>query len=157
MMENLTPLNSKQVKQFLKFLEESFGYEEKSLKKLQFYIKKRDGSIKISTRDVSYLNDKRVNVDSCGLKIAKKFSDGYALNIEGSQIIGPYCKEGIVDVSKDDAIAWLKGDNISFESGQNRFVLIRFGKDFLGSGKLKDGMIINNIPKPRRLNVSKPH
>ena len=48
---------------------------------------------------------------------------------------------------------WLKGTDMNIESELNGYVLIRNNGDFLGCGKLKNGKLLNYVPKARRLVV----
>lgn len=48
----------------------------------------------------------------------------------------------------------MKGSDLDKESSEKGFVIISNGKDFFGSGRVKDGKILNYVPKVRRLSVS---
>ncbi|MFW6450558.1 MAG: hypothetical protein ACOCZ6_05895, partial [Nanoarchaeota archaeon] len=152
-MENLIALNNKRVKSILSRLNEQFGYNGDSLKKYAFFLKKKDSSIKIITRDVTALTKHKVNIDSMGLKIGKEVSDGILLTIEGTQLIGPYCTKNIIEISEQEGREWLKGSDIP-TNNNNCFAIIKQGHDFLGSGKVKNNKVLNNIPKTRRLKCS---
>ena len=154
MMERLSILNNKHKKQMIAVLKEQFGYEGAELDPYVFLLKPRDGSIKIVNRDIERIDSERLNIDSQGLKIGKQQTDGIVLTIEGSQLIGNSCTSNIVEVTKKEMREWLKGNDISVESNENRYVIVKCEKDFAGSGKQKEGKIINSIPKARQLNVS---
>lgn len=153
MMENLITLNSRQVKNIMNTLKQQFGYVG-DLKEFAFFLKKKDASIKLITRDIEKTMHKRLNIDSLGLRIGKEIADGILLTIEGAQLIGKDCNKNIVELDHKQMRSWLKGFDIETEDMENKFVLLKHEDDFLGSGKMKDARIINNIPKPRRLMAS---
>ncbi len=149
-MENLIILNNKKVKRILKTLEEQFGYDNK-LNEFAFFYKKKDSSIKIITRDVDKIINEKLNIDSLGLRIGKEISDGILLTIEGSQILGPYCDKNIVELNEKESREWLRGYDVQRDEMKSGFALLKHNKDFLGTGKVKKGCIINNISKSRRI------
>lgn len=149
-MENLISLNNKRVKKIISVLSSQFGFEGDFLKKYAFFMKKKDNSFKMVTRDVAVINECNINVDSIGLRIGKEISDGILLSIDGSQIIGPYCTKNIVEISREEARKWLRGFDLNTEHKAD-FVILKHGGDFLGTGKVKNNKILNNIPKTRRL------
>lgn len=152
-MENLIALNNKKVKKIISVLNSQFGYEGDSLKKYAFFLKEKDNSLKIITRDVAIINEYKINIDSMGLRIGKEIADGILLSIDGSQIIGPHCNKNILEISREEARNWLKGFDLETKH-ENGFVLLKHNNDFLGTGKVKNGRILNNVPKTRRLKCS---
>ncbi|MGM5482351.1 MAG: methyltransferase RsmF C-terminal domain-like protein [Nanobdellota archaeon] len=152
-MENLIALNNKKIKRINKVLTEQYGLKEDFLKSYALFLKKKDNSIKLITRDVVKINDHKINIDSMGLRIGKEIADGILLSIEGSQIMGPFCSKNIVQISREDAKLWLKGNDIHTQYEQG-FVILKYENDFLGTGKVKANRIINNVPKTRRLKCS---
>lgn len=153
-MENLIPLNNKKVKAILTTLKEQFGYESDDLKEYAFFLKRKDQSIKIITRDVEKIMGANLNIDSMGLRIGKHLADGILLSIEGAQLIGPKSNKNIIELEYDDMRRWLKGFDYEVDNDDNKFVLIKYKDDFIGTGKQKNGKVINNIPKGRRLQCS---
>lgn len=153
-MENLIALNSKKVKVILATLKEQFGYDSTDLKQYAFFLRRKDQAIKIISRDVEKIMGANMNIDSMGLRIGKHLTDGILLSIEGAQLIGPQCTKNIVNLEYDDMRKWLKGFEVEVDNDENKFVIIKYQDDFIGTGKQKNGKIINNIPKGRRLQCS---
>ncbi|MFP4400436.1 MAG: methyltransferase RsmF C-terminal domain-like protein [Candidatus Woesearchaeota archaeon] len=106
--------------------------------------------IQITKKEVYSLD---INNYSTGIYFGSIMAGGFRLSIEGSQLVGATAKKNILDLDFESAKRWMKGEDIDVsENRSNEFVIIRHDDDFLGSGKLKDGYILNYVPKPRRVN-----
>ncbi|MEK6849017.1 MAG: hypothetical protein AABY01_00435 [Nanoarchaeota archaeon] len=46
---------------------------------------------------------------------------------------------------------WLKGHDLPTTSPLKGYLLVRSGRDFFGSTVIKDGLMMNFVPKNRRL------
>ena len=86
-----------------------------------------------------------------GLYIGKIESGEIRLSIEGSQLIGPTAKKNVLEITEKQVRNWLRGQNLETNSKQKAFVILKHKKDFLGSGKMKKGKVINSVPKIRRI------
>lgn len=73
------------------------------------------------------------------------------LSIEGSQMLKNQIKKNILEISEKDAEEWMKGREIYINTGKRDFLIIKYGEDFLGTGKASEGKVGNFIPKNRRL------
>jgi NOL1/NOP2/fmu family ribosome biogenesis protein len=62
--------------------------------------------------------------------------------------------KGFTEVSEKEAMEWMCGLDIK-KDAEGFYTIIKFGKYKLGVGKPKEGRIINNLPKNRRLPLSK--
>lgn len=80
-----------------------------------------------------------------GIYIAKINKD-----IRPSVNITHLAKKNILDVSESDAKTWMCGLDIKGDA-EGPYVMIRFDGYIIGIGKPKEGRIINNLPKNRRL------
>ena len=47
----------------------------------------------------------------------------------------------------------MSGMDIEKETSAGGFALLRHGSDFLGSGRIKEGKILNFVPKARRMQL----
>lgn len=123
-------------------LEEQFGtqidLEFKKMGKNRIYAFKRCG-----------LNIKTYHY---GLYFGKMDKDGIRLTIEGSYLIGPSAKKGVLEVEEDKAIKWMRGEDI--EGNVRGYVIIKWGNYFLGCGKGNGKEIRNFIPKRRRISAN---
>lgn len=84
-----------------------------------------------------------------GIYFGKLEKDGLRLSIEGSFIVGKVAKKGIVELNEEEAIKWLKGENIDI--AYEGYCILKWGNYFLGCGKGNGKKILNFIPKDRRL------
>ncbi|MFW6014050.1 MAG: hypothetical protein ACOCZ6_03080 [Nanoarchaeota archaeon] len=150
-MENLNALNNKKVKKLTHELNEQFGFSG-SLKDYAVFVRKKDSSIKVITKDVEKIMDKRLNIDSLGLRIGKEITDGILLTIEGTQLIGQECNKNIIELNEEECRLWLRGFDLQKDGLNGQFAILKNkNNDFLGSAKVKKGLIINNISKTRRI------
>tara|TARA_Y100000031_G_C8128663_1_gene341795 strand:- start:20 stop:484 length:465 start_codon:yes stop_codon:yes gene_type:complete len=151
-MTTLHALNSKEIKKIHKVLEEQFGYTKKI--SLAFY-RNNQGKIFLMTKDIGQLPLEEYRIDCLGFYLGTETPDGIRLTIEGCQLLGKDATKNVLDITEKDMHSfWLKGEDLEVETELHGFVIVRCGKDFLGSGKvLKDGRVINYVPKSRRLHV----
>ncbi|MBS3119662.1 hypothetical protein J4475_02465 [Candidatus Woesearchaeota archaeon] len=150
-MFNARPMNSREVKHVHLALKEQFGYD--GLLSFHFFIN-RNNYIYVVNKEIAELGLSAFKVSSVGLYFAEETGKGLRLSIEGSQLIGPYCKKKVVELSKEDARLWLKGQNIACQYAGSGYVLVKHDTDFLGSGYLKEGIIQNFVAKTRRIKAS---
>ncbi|MFC2133906.1 hypothetical protein ACFLTH_04755 [Bacteroidota bacterium] len=149
-MQDLKILNSKEVKKILKILESQFGFKDK----LEFvFLQSSKDRLYIVNRDIERIELEKLRVNALGLYFATIAKDGIRLSIEGSQIIGPKAKKNILELTDFQFEFWLKGIDMKIENDLEGFVLVKHGKDFVGCGKLKEGTLLNYVPKSRRLVV----
>jgi NOL1/NOP2/fmu family ribosome biogenesis protein len=120
----------------------------------RIFLRSRDGSLHVTTEDAVHVNDTLLRIDSIGLYIGAIESGELRLSIEGSQLIGPMATKGIIDLDESGMRAWIRGDDVATDDGQTGFLLVRFRNDFLGTGKIKNGMLLNFFPKSRRITTS---
>jgi len=150
----LTPsleiMNSKKTKILMKFLYDEFGIEEKP----EFvFLKSNKNKVYVVNRDIERIELERLRIDSVGLYFGTYQIDGFRPSIEGSQLLSKYAKKNIIELNREQKHSWLKGRDIELNDSENRYVLVKSGKDFLGSGKVKNGVLMNAVPKSRRLVV----
>ncbi|MBN2458207.1 hypothetical protein JXB31_03700 [Candidatus Woesearchaeota archaeon] len=150
-MQKLKILNSKEKKALLRCIDEQYGcMPDPSLT----YLMNSSGKVYIINPDLSRLDDRCFRTDSVGLYLGTKTPEGVRLSIEGSQIIGRDAKRNIIDVKSADAKRWLYGENISTDEQDScGFVIVRCKCDIIGCGKIKDGHVLNYVPKARRTNT----
>lgn len=108
------------------------------------------GRVFIVNREVFDIDILSLNINSIGMYLCE-IEKGIRLSIEGSQLIGPKAAKNVMEVSEDQVNQWLNGEDLETDEQFDGFVIIKYKKDFLGSGKYKDGKILNFVPKIRRL------
>ena len=152
MIRNQKILNSKEIKQILSVLKDQFGFD----RKLDYvFFENTKERIYIANRDFESLPYEKLNVDSIGLYVFARMSDGIRLTIEGARIVGPHCTKNIIDLTKDQLHSWLKGEDFEVEPGKvpDGHYVVRYNNDFFGSTKVKSGHAFNYLSKSRRLKV----
>jgi len=151
-MQNLKILNKKEANQLLDKIKEQ--YSIKDLKLDYVFLRNNKNRIFITNRDISRIDLNNLKINSIGLYFCSIEKGGIRLTIEGSQLIGKKAKENVLELDDKEANDWLKGNDINTNQKLNGFVLIKNKNDFLGSGKYKEGKILNFVPKSRRLKTT---
>ncbi len=151
-IKNFEVLNSKSVKEIMKLLQKQWGYEER----LGCGFLQKENDIFLITKDVDKIELNSLNVNSLGLYFAELRHEQLRLSIEGSQIIGKQAKKNVVDTDDSKLRQWLAGEDLELTEiicENNSYAIVRHGSDFFGCGRIKDGKLLNFVPKARRLLV----
>ncbi len=143
--KNYKPMNSKEIKEFHNYLKNQYN----SSKKLNYLFFKKKDKFYIVSKKFKDLKIERLNLNSLGLYIAKEDLGSIRLTIEGSQLIGPKAKKNVLELN--DPTEWMSGNDIITNENYSGFILIKYKKDFLGSGLFNKNKVINFIPKSRRI------
>lgn len=127
---------------------EKYLYSQFGVKKLDFEIvdigKGRLYALK-KCKDIDIKEYKHFR----GLYFGRIYKDGLRLSIEGSFLIGRMAKHGVVDISREEAESWLRGENLKRK--EKGYVILKWRSYYLGCGKGNGEMIKNFVPKERRL------
>jgi NOL1/NOP2/fmu family ribosome biogenesis protein len=152
MQETLDIWTSKQAKEFLARVREQWGGDWKPE---EAFIASPKGKIFLVSRDLAKIDWQKLRISSVGCYVAELRDERVRLSIEGSQLIGPHATKNIIDLDADEFMRWLKGDDIPLgkraEGLGPGFILVRNNKDYCGSGPLKGNLLLNMVPKARRL------
>jgi NOL1/NOP2/fmu family ribosome biogenesis protein len=158
MVQNLKILNSKETKHIRELLQEQFGYEGKL--DVAFLLSEKKERVYIFTKDLAKVDISNLRVDTMGLYFASFFEGKLRLTIEGSQLVGPECTKNILDVNKKEMQTWMLGEKLLLSELENKpeelpagFVILRYGKNYLGCGKIGGDLILNYIPKTRYIHA----
>lgn len=108
--------------------------------------------IYILSRDVAEVAFEKLRINNAGLYILEDKNNELRLSVEGSQILGPKTNKNIIELTKEELVEWLKGNDLDKKGDNQGFVIIKHNKDFFGSGKFKENRLLNFLPKIRRLN-----
>ena len=153
-MQLMPFLNKKQVKVILEYLKEQYGFSEEL--NYQFLLSNKDNLYAIN-KDIEKidLNDTRVN--SLGLYMGEMKQDVLRLSMEGAQLVGPHANKSILDIGRDQLRSWMKGEDLVMKQTEvndmRDFVLLRHDDDIVGCGKMKEGKVLNFVPKTRRVSL----
>ena len=140
---------SRELKVFLQLVERQYGKVPPLFSEVAFVQSKE--RIFIVTRDLDKINLKNIRINSLGLYIAEVKGEQLRLSIEGSQLIGPHAIKNVCELTRPQLEQWFKGEDVKLEGTYEGFVILKHGNDYLGSGKFKEGYILNFVPKARRL------
>ncbi len=147
-MQNLIILNSKQIKEILFKLKEQFGFNSK----LDYaFLKNNEGKIFLVNKDIAKIDLEKLNINNIGLYFGKIENNMIRLSIEGSQIIGKEASKNVLEINDEQTRSWMKGENIKVNSDLNGFIIVKNKDDVLGCGKISKGLLINFMPKERRI------
>lgn len=146
-MESWKILASKEIKQIRRLLQEQWGFSGE----LEYaFLQSAKDNIYIISRDVAKVDWTKLRISSAGLYFGE-LKNGLRLSIEGSQLVGPHATKNVYDVTSEEAMRWLKGEELKTQATTKGYLIIKHGKDFLGCGAIKEGVILNFVPKIRRL------
>lgn len=147
--QHINVLNSKKRKLLLQTLNKQFGIKELP-EKVYFTINDKE-RVYMSERSVFEIDTTELRVNAFGLYIGSYLIDGFRLTIEGSQIFGPLATKNVIDLTDEQMKLWIMGNNLEMDIGSNEVYLLRHNKDFMGTGKMKNNILSNFIPKSRAL------
>jgi len=103
---------------------------------------------KLAPQDLIFLN-KLLRIDSIGLYFAFVKENEFRLSFDASILYGKTAKK-FLELSAEEAGAWLDGRPIANRWGEQGYFLIKHGRDILGCGKATKEKILNFVPKERR-------
>jgi len=141
-------LNTRDVKELLKKLEDAYGFTSK----LDYaFLEDSKHNLFVIHRDVELVDYGLIHVNSMGLYFGEtnKYKE-FRLSLEGSQIIGPHASKNVLDLNDEQARAYFLGGDVQIEHPNTVFVLLRHRGDYMGAAKVKDGKLLNYLPKVHR-------
>ena len=150
-MKNLKILNSKEAKHILNLIKEQWGCD---FPKDYTFLQREDDKVFISNKDLAVVDFSKLRVNTFGMYFAEVRHGEIRLSIEGAQLVGPNASKNVIEVTPEIEKQWFAGEDLESETDCTGFVILRAGNDYLGSGKVKEGKILNFMPKTRRLNLS---
>ncbi|MBW3020958.1 hypothetical protein KY334_06695, partial [Candidatus Woesearchaeota archaeon] len=99
------------------------------------------------------LEDKRVN--TIGIYVGELKHKEIRLSIEGSYFFGKLATKNVYEVDSKLAKMWMYGLDIPCKDQdfENSLVIVKNKEngDYMGSGRYKEGKILNHVPKGRRI------
>jgi len=150
-MRELKFLKSKEVKSLMKRINNQWGADFLELSQEYAFFQNKD-KIYIVSRDIAKIPFEKLRINNAGMYIIEDKHEELRLSVEGSQLLGPKAKKNIIELTKDELVEWLQGNDLIKEGDNEGFVIIKHNKDFFGSGKFKENRLLNFLPKIRRLN-----
>jgi len=151
MKTNLRALSGRDLKPILNLIKEQWGAE---IDVPWAWYQSTKNDLFVVSKDITKIDARKLRINSVGLYIGEFKNWEIRLSIEGSQLIGPHATKNVVELDAKEMRLWLKGEELAKEIPNKGFVLMKHGTDFFGSGKFKEGRILNFVPKARRLLVT---
>lgn len=106
--------------------------------------------LRIATREAARLEVADV---IRGVYLAKKAPYGYIISIEGSYIIGRSASKRVAELTEEEFLKWMRGEDILKELPERGVYLVKYGPVFAGSG-YHDGEVLRNLmPRVRVMEV----
>ncbi len=152
-MVEIFELTKREIKEIEEIIRKNYGANFK-FKDIVFKTSK--DKIWILSRMFKNIDISRVVINSAGLYFGRlKRNKKIKLSIEGAQLIGENATKNIVEVDEEEAKRFIQGLNIKrfkkVNAELNNFVLVKYKKDILGVGILRETHVENLLPKSRRI------
>jgi NOL1/NOP2/fmu family ribosome biogenesis protein len=151
MKPNLRALSGRDLKRVLNVISGQWGADVDL--PFAWYLGSRNALYVIS-RDIGRVDLRNLRINNVGLYFGEFKKGLLRLSIEGSQLVGPKAEKNVVGLDYGELRQWLRGEDLVKAVDAQGYVLVRYGSDFVGCGRVKDGRILNFVPKARRLLVS---
>jgi NOL1/NOP2/fmu family ribosome biogenesis protein len=106
----------------------------------------------LSENEIFQIDD-IARVEGVGIYFAKidENTGDIRLSIEGTQLLKEQITKNIFELNAEQAEQWMLGQELNIATGKRGFLIMKFGEDFLGTGKASENKIGNFVPKSRRL------
>lgn len=148
LLDFLHILNKRAQKPINAHLQKQFGV---SLDQRFVYVLSNKSNLYMATRMLDILPLMDMHITTVGLYLGEWSHGELRLSIEGSQLFGPSATHNVLDLRSDELLLWMKGEEFPKTGDYTGYILIRHNTDYLGCGRLKNGILLNYIPKTRRL------
>lgn len=151
MNKELIVLNSKDRKLILKDLESLYGVTELP-EGIYFCINKKE-KVYLTTREAFELSQEDLRVNTFGMYFGTIMKDGFRPSLEGLDMLKSAITKNVLEINEAQFEEWILGSDLEVENkdDDNTYLVIKFGEDFVGIGKLKGNTILNYLPKSRKL------
>ena len=147
-MQQLKILNNKEIKEIFKLIEKLWGAK---LKLDYAFLKNSKNRIFVVNKDLEKIELEKLRINSIGMYFCEIMNNEIRLSIEGSQIIGPKATKNIVEIDEQQVKQWLNGQDLEIKENYPSFLILKHNNYFLGTGKYKNGKVLNYVSKSRRI------
>ncbi len=153
MTQQLTILNSKEVRHIREIVTKEFGYfpEEDYA-----YLQNENHKIFLVNKDLSKIDTKKLIIDKLGLYFGEINDSEVRLSKEGVQLLGREAQKNkkelknVVPLTAEELKEYFLGKDLEKDLGTNKLVLLEYNDEVLGCAKYKEGKILNYLPKIHR-------
>ncbi len=150
MKTNLRALSNRDLKPILSIVKDQWGAD------IDFpwaWYQSTKNDLFVISKDITKIDARKLRINAVGLYLGEYKNHEIRLSIEGSQLIGPKATMNVVELDDKELRQWLRGEDLIKRTDASGFVILKSGTDFVGCGKVKEGTILNFVPKGRRLLV----
>ncbi|MDP3881678.1 MAG: hypothetical protein Q8Q31_02250 [Nanoarchaeota archaeon] len=146
---NIQFIKSNEKRKIEEVLESQFGIE-----KLNFLLIKtakekiRGFSGTLSKEEISQLSE-IANIEVIGSYLLRIEHD-LRLSFDATQILSKDIKKNVLEVDEEQMKCWMRGFDLPLQQSSGTYV-IKYKELFLGCGKSNGQVILNHVPKDRRL------
>src|SRR3989338_1712016 len=130
-LRNLQVLKSKEIKEIRKFLKEQWDAELD--KNLVFFLNTKENDVYITNQKIGEVNFNKFNINTIGLYLGELFDKEFRPSMDGAQLIAKTATKNMVEISSEEAKAYLQGKDLEKETGLKGYLLLKSGKDILGA------------------------
>ncbi len=118
------------------------------------FLKNKDEDIFVAARDLFEVDFSELRTDSFGLYFGQLKKGELRLSMEGAQMVGPFAKKNVVELSFSEVREFFHGTDINKEKSGDGYVILRHENDFVGCSRFKDNKLLNFTPKVRRIKAA---
>ncbi len=140
-----TMLNAKESRKIINGVKENYGIKEIAL---DYIFVRVNDKLFLASNDFKQLSTERIH--NFGLFFARIVDGGLKLSIEGSQLVGSYATKNVAELEIENIKKWIAGYDVPVDC-EDSFVIIKHNNDFFGCGKVKENLLMNSIPRERRI------
>jgi len=146
---NVRFIKTPEKREIVEKLNEQFGIEDIPYLLVESGKEKiRAFSGSLSKDEISALG-KVAQIESIGLYLIRKDHD-LRLSFDGLHILKDGITKGIIDINDQQYEMWIRGYDLPF-NGEKGIYVVRYKTDLLGCAKSTGELLINHVPKERRL------
>ncbi len=131
----------------LEYFRERFGIPEETFDEYGVYLGQK-GRVYLGPKNLIQKPD----ISSIGMLMAR-VDKSVKPTTNFLQLFGGRADRNAIDLSKERAIAYIRGDDLEADEGSDGYVILRYNGSVLGCGFLKGKAIQNMLPKAKRQNV----
>ncbi len=153
-MQQLTILNTREVKRIKELLIAQFGY---ALQHDYAYLRNEKNKIYLINKDAAKLDWKKLIIDKIGLYFAEDQETEIRLSKEGAQLLMQEARKNkktmpkAVELNIEETKMYFQGQDLEKDVGAgNKSIIIQYNGAILGCAKYKEGKILNFLPKTYR-------
>jgi NOL1/NOP2/fmu family ribosome biogenesis protein len=143
----LTVMNTKDRKGLEQAVLSQFGVEE--LPDQEYVVSNKDKVYMVS-KGLRVTKWDSLRIDRVGVYIGKWYADGFRPSVEGANMLGPRATQNVVELGKQGLMGWFKGRDVDTMYDDSRFVIVKYGEDWLGGAKMQEGTLLNGVSKARK-------